>query len=860
MDLDTNCEVVWVTIKIQGTKDLTIGSFYRSHTFGNTPEYLNALRESLEKIKKSNKGQIILGGDFNLPSVDWDRSDVRSGGSYANLSRQMLDIANDFNLEQVVREPTRKNNILDLLFTSNPTLVERSWVVPVLSDHDGIPVVIISTKPKYIKVNPRKIFMYQKADVDGLKKHLKSWSDNFVSNHSANTDSNVNSLYEEFQNSVEEGMELYIPSKTISKRNISPWINKKIKRLQKRKQRAYNSHKRLNTSASYDQFNSVRKETHKISRAAYRNYIKQTCSESSKKFYSFIKSLKIDTIGIPALLRNGSLESDNKTKAEILNDQFCSVFTQEHPEVPVEPESNIPPMPNITIYVDGVLKLLKDLNPNKSSGPDEIPARLLKLAAEELAPALSLIFQKSLDSGEVPNSWLQANITPLFKKGDRTIASNYRPVSLTSICSKLLEHIIHSNIMKHFNKHSILTDKQHGFRQKHSCESQLILTVNDLAKSLDNKSQVDMIIMDFSKAFDVVPHNRLISKLHRYGLHGTTLTWISGFLKHRTQRVVVSGEKSAWSNVISGVPQGTVLGPLLFLVYINDLPDNLHSSVRLFADDCVIYREIKNDLDSELLQEDLHTLGQWEKKWQMRFNTQKCFVMRLTHSKPKMYQYSLGGEVLSPVENHSYLGVSISNKLNWNGHIHETCSKANRSLGFIKRNFYSCTQSTKLMAYKSFVRPLTEYSSAVWDPYTKKNINKLESVQKRAARFILNDYKSKTPGCATQMVKDLKLEPLATRRKIRRLCIFHQARHGHLSLPIGNFLQPVQRQSSRHHHPDSYNTITTNKDCFKFSFVPQTILDWNSLPSHIATIPDPENFKVAVTTFFNETKETSLQE
>ena len=164
------------------------------------------------------------------------------------------------------------------------------------------------------------------------------------------------------------------------------------------------------------------------------------------------------------------------------------------------------------------------------------------------------------------------------------------------------------------------------------------------------------------------------------------------------------------------------------------------------------------------------------------------------------------------------------------------------------------------MAYKSFVRPLTEYSSAVWDPYTKKNINKLESVQKRAARFILNDYKSKTPGCATQMVKDLKLEPLATRRKIRRLCIFHQARHGHLSLPIGNFLQPVQRQSSQHHHPDSYNTITTNKDCFKFSFVPQTILDWNSLPSHIATIPDPENFKVAVTTFFNETKETSLQE
>ena len=175
---------------------------------------------------------------------------------------------------------------------------------------------------------------------------------------------------------------------------------------------------------------------------------------------------------------------------------------------------------------------------------DEIPARLLKLAAEELAPALSLIFQRSLDSGEVPKSWPQSNITPLFKKGDRTIASNYRPVSLTSICSKLLENIIHSNIMKHFQQ-TFNTHWQTVNCQKHSCESQLILTGKDLAKSLDIKSQVDMIIMDFSKAFDVVPHNRHISKLQWYGLHGTTLTWISGVLMDRTQRVVVSGEKSA---------------------------------------------------------------------------------------------------------------------------------------------------------------------------------------------------------------------------------------------------------------------------------------------------------------------------
>ena len=218
-----------------------------------------------------------------------------------------------------------------------------------------------------------------------------------------------------------------------------------------------------------------------------------------------------------------------------------------------------------------------------------------------MAPALSLIFQKSLTTGELPLSWLRANITPIFKKGDRSLASNYRPISLTSICCKILEHIIFSNIMNHFDQYAILTDRQHGFRRKHSTESQLILTTHDLANSLNNKSQTDMIIMDFSKAFDTVPHNRLLNKLNRYGIHNNTHTWISNFLKRRKQRVVVGGEHSTWTNVVSGVPQGTVLGPLLFLTYINDLPDNIHSTVRLFADDCVLYREIKNESDSHEL-------------------------------------------------------------------------------------------------------------------------------------------------------------------------------------------------------------------------------------------------------------------
>ena len=221
--------------------------------------------------------------------------------------------------------------------------------------------------------------------------------------------------------------------------------------------------------------------------------------------------------------------------------------------------------------------------------------------------------------------------------------------------------------MDHLDQHSVLSDKQHGFCSKHSTETQLILTTHNLSKSLNNKSQVNMIIMDFSKAFKTVPHNRLLNKLKRYDVNNKTHAWITKFLTCREQRVVVSGEHSPWTHVKSGVPQGTVLSPLLFLIYINDLPNNIHSTVRLFADDCVLYREINNQLDSQELQKDLDELTKWEHDWQMHFNPDKCFVMRLTLTRNiKQFNYTLGNTKLQETDSHSYLGICITKDLNWN--------------------------------------------------------------------------------------------------------------------------------------------------------------------------------------------------
>ena len=258
--------------------------------------------------------------------------------------------------------------------------------------------------------------------------------------------------------------------------------------------------------------------------------------------------------------------------------------------------------------------------------------RVLKELATELGPVFAYLFQQSVDTGEIPKEWSLANNCPLFKKSDRSLACNYRPVSLTCVPCKLLEHIVCPNIMSHLDEHKLLSDRQHAFRKGHSCETQLTTVINDWAKILDNRGQVDTFILDFEKAFDTPPHELLKSKLFSYWIGGKTLKWIDSFLCFRQQRVVVNGVNSDWAPVLSGVPQGTVPGPLLFSLYINDISSDIESEIILFADGCVYYRKIKNEEDTMKLQSDIDRLGSWARKWGMRFQPVKCNMMQLTRT------------------------------------------------------------------------------------------------------------------------------------------------------------------------------------------------------------------------------------
>ena len=314
-------------------------------------------------------------------------------------------------------------------------------------------------------------------------------------------------------------------------------------------------------------------------------------------------------------------------------------------------------------------------------------------------------------------------------------------------------------------EHSTTELPSHSIDRLHS-------VINDWAKILDKKGQVDTFILDFQKAFDTPPHELLKSKLFSYGIGGKTLEWINAFLCFRQQRVVVNGVKSDWAPVVSGVPQGTVLGPLLFSLYINDIPVGIDSQIRLLADDCVCYREIKTVEDTLKLQKDIDLLGSWARKRGMRFQPVKCNMMQLTNKRINKIEasYTLEGTVLENVDSIKYLGVTITNDLKWNTHINNICTKANRTLGFLRRNLFSCPQDVKEAAYKGLVRPVLEYGSSVWDPHTKCLQEELEKVQNRAARFVTRNYTFEE-GSMTGILEQLKWESLKKRRTDNRLIL-----------------------------------------------------------------------------------------
>ena len=494
---------------------------------------------------------------------------------------------------------------------------------------------------------------------------------------------------------------------------------------------------------------------------------------------------------------------------------------------------------------------LRSLNVNKSSGPDGLHPRVLKELATVLSYPLKLLFDKTITQGKLPSQWKIAEVRPIFKKGIKTSPGNYRPVSLTPIICKVFEGFIKDSIFKHLIHNNLLSDDQYGFCGGRSCTTQLLNTINDWFSYLDKNIPVDAVYLDFRKAFDTVPHERLLNKLHGYGVRGQLLDWIRDFLKDRSQYVTINDKSSSKIPVTSGVPQGSVLGPTLFIYFINDLPSLITIFIKIFADDTKAYLPILSNADRIILQKTIDDMVHWSKIWQLHFNGSKCKVLHLGKNNP-CYKYTIEDDnVIKDLEVtvlEKDLGVHVDPLLSFENHISITVKKVRSLSGLIIRSFSFKTIDIMLPIYISKVRLILEYANVVWMPYKRKHIDLIESVQRHFTRYIIGMKEMRYED----RLKSLKLYSLEYRRFRGDMIEVFKMCHGHYDPITTKTLLTYNNKSNTRTNDFKLLKNRVNSTQFLNFFTNRVINPWNKLPREAVNAGSINAFKKHIDYIYRE--------
>ena len=567
---------------------------------------------------------------------------------------------------------------------------------------------------------------------------------------------------------IESIIDKFVPFRKQGKRCRKKHLSKEAIRKIMLKQTMWRVYRRTRKEEDYAKYKeALNAATTEIrqSKRSYEQKLACNIKNDSKSFYAYVRSKQNvqDKVG-PLEDSAGNIISQGFLMAEDLNGYFSSVFTKEDiSSLPVADAkfqgAKSEYLGPLVVTPELVAKKIKAMKDNKSPGVDGIPPKLLMETVDQISIPLARVFNLSLKEGVVPFEWKEANIIPLFKKGSRNKSENYRSVSLTSVICKLLERLIKDHMVDFLVKHTLLNSSQHGFLKARSCLTNMLCFLEEITKWIDVGSPVDIIYLDFQKAFDKVPHQRLLLKLKAHGIGDSITDWIEQWLTDRRQRVVVDGEVSNWKSVLSGVPQGSVLGPILFLIDINDLDDSITSNVLKFADDTKLFRKVNTDGDKQHLQNDLDRLVKWSEKWQMLFNFGKCKCLHTGHGNLNV-NYKMGDTVLGTTVKEKDLGVTISADMKVSEQCGIAASKGNQILGLIRRNITYKGKKLIKPLYKAIVRPHLEYCIQAWRPYRKKDIDRLERIQRRATKMIpeLRDLSYE------ERLKECGLTTLETRR------------------------------------------------------------------------------------------------
>lgn len=852
-------ESLWVEVHLKDGDLLLIGCIYRSPSsvLENNSQLINLIKE----VARYKPTHILITGDFNYPRIDWEN--WTSEGEEHSEEFRFVEALRDSYMYQHVTGPTRargsdRPKLLDLVFTNEEGMVEDLRVTAPLgkSDHSVLEFKYNAYTDK--KATLRKIFLYDKGDYNDMRMEVtQDWRNQILEI------GGIDEKWCHIRDKIKELEEHYVPIKVnkdsdIKKRKLAldAVTLEAIRKKHRCWQRYMETHEMDKYRAFTQQRNKVKKLIQRARKMEERGIAKEAAGKP-KKFWSFVKEKLKTKSGIAELREevNGEVKfaSSDEDKARVLSEFFGKVFTVE-PDLVDLPEQvyNVPqPMPNIEIAPEDVLGRLQKLKVDKSPGPDNVHPRILKELREELKDVLVDLFNTSLREGKLPNEWKTANVSAIYKKGDKSEPSNYRPVSLTSVVCKVMETIVREKIMAHLMKHKLLSDKQFGFIPGRSTVLQMLHVMDEWTRILDEGGEVDVVYMDFQKAFDKVPHRRLLRKLGHYGITGNTQQWIRNFLVNRKQRVNIKGAYSSWRNVVSGVPQGSVLGPVLFAIYINELPASINSRIFLFADDTKIFRGINSQQDQIALQDDLGKLVNWSERNLLPFHPNKCSHLRVhtRHRTVEDTEYTLATEgsdrlLIKKIAKEEDLGITTDEFLNFEAHISKKVNKANQIMGLIRRAFSALDISMFRCLFKSMVRPHLEYAQSIWSPYKRKDIRMVENVLRRASKML--------PGLKnlsySERLRHLEIPTMAYRRHRGDMIeVFKILKGGydedvniHLERQVGMTRGNILKLKK-------IRTRTQRRQMF---FTSRVVDAWNSLPNSVIEAENVMTFEKRLDQFW----------
>ena len=738
-DLESaNAEMVWVEININNLKFI-IGTCYRppGQSAYERDQFLSYIETSVDSAIGERPVCVLLLGDFNDRCTSWHDSHSNS-----EIGHSLYNLCNSLHMHQLITEPTRGTNLLDLFFTDRPDLFSNTAVLPPINELDHCTIIssynhTYEVSQSYLKT----IWHYDRGNYLELNNYL-----NTQLVHENLRNKSPLEVVNYLTNTITNGMELHIPSKTIRiKQRDKPWFTPRIRKLF---QACYKLHKRKNKTnlpAHILEYQIKHREAKNAFRTAKNNYYLNIASDlqnpetTSKSFWTLLKSVfNKNSSGIPALNNNGMLITDNQHKANLLNDYFASqsILPPSNVTLPDFHYVTDARLDHITFTPESVKDILLNLNTSKSVGPDSINNILLKNCANTLCHPLSYIFQLCLDLGIFPDSWKEALITALFKKLDPSIVKNYRPISLLNTISKIYEKAVFDKVYPYLLSNKLLSPFNSGFIKLDGAINRLIAMIDSIHKGFDDRENSLLISLDISKAFDRVWHQGLLFKLKQCGITGNLLAWFQSYLTNRRQRVRVGGKLSNTLPITSGVPQGSILGPILFLVYVRDMCEGLTSNAHQFADDITLIYHFTNPiLASTVVNSDLHKIQLWAEQWRVTFNPDKTFflLMSLKKLKPIINNIFFCNKTISESNHITTLGLTICNNLNWDMHIKNLIHKASKRLIVLKKHKWLLPRVALEKIYIAMIRPILEYGHIIYDNCSSSAAQSLENLQRQAA-------------------------------------------------------------------------------------------------------------------------------